>query len=217
MCLCGYVRIYNSSNALDPVDMLCNKMSFRHYCVQTSCVLNLGVLHTAFTRRMGWNFFFGSLIYAAWCVSAARSHQSDEPYTLLPTGKRITPTATPGSRFGALNPGVADYPGFLAGQAISMVTSPDNKTLLILTSGYNRLNGADGERIVPASEEYVFVYDVSHTITRKTQVLRVPNAFVGITFSPDGCNLAFPGFNNTVCIMDVASRRIMAHRKKTAT
>ncbi|MFL6350479.1 MAG: YncE family protein, partial [Bryobacteraceae bacterium] len=105
---------------------------------------------------------------------------------LLPTGKRITPTAAPGSHFQMLNPGLKAFPDFVAGQAISTAVSPDQRTLLILTSGFNRINGTDGKPIPHASEEYVFVYDISHAEPQQVQVLRVPDTFAGLAFSPDG-------------------------------
>ena len=105
--------------------------------------------------------------------------------SLLPTGKRITPLATPGARFEPLNPELPDFPKFVAGQALSSSLSPDGRTLLILTSGFNRNKGADDKQIDAASEEYVFVYDVSSGAPRKTQVLKVPNSFAGLAFSQD--------------------------------
>src|SRR5690348_9532916 len=56
-----------------------------------------------------------------------------------PSGLRITPMAAAGARFSRLNPGLPGFPGYVAGQAVTTVTSPDGKTLLILTSGYNTL------------------------------------------------------------------------------
>ena len=53
--------------------------------------------------------------------------------TLLPTGKRITPLANPRSQLQSLNPGLPDFPNFIAGQAMSTLISPDGKTLLLLT------------------------------------------------------------------------------------
>ncbi|MGA8026725.1 MAG: hypothetical protein WB992_06235 [Bryobacteraceae bacterium] len=88
----------------------------------------------------------------------------DDLRALLPTGKRITPTAAPGSRFEPLNPELPGYPDFVAGQAISTAVSPNKQTLLILTSGYNRINGADGKPIQDLSDEYVFAYDISRDV-----------------------------------------------------
>jgi DNA-binding beta-propeller fold protein YncE len=105
---------------------------------------------------------------------------------LLHTGMRITPTAAPGSIFQPLNPDLPDLPNFVAGQAVSTALSPDGGTLLILTSGYNRMNGPTGSRVAAWSNEYVFVYDVSGTVPVKQQVLSVPNTFNGIAWNPNG-------------------------------
>ena len=105
---------------------------------------------------------------------------------MLPTGKRITTLAVPGAHFELLNPGLKDFPQYVAGQAMSTAASPDGRTLLVLTSGFNRINGEDGKPIPDASEEYVFVYDISQNVPRKTQVIKVPNSFAGIAFAPSG-------------------------------
>jgi len=110
----------------------------------------------------------------------------DDRSSVLPTGKRITPSAAPGAHFEALNPALPHFPGFTAGQAISTAISPDHRTLLILTSGYNRNEGPDGQIVPDASQEYVFVYDISVNTPAERQVLKVRNTFAGICFSPDG-------------------------------
>jgi YVTN family beta-propeller protein len=125
------------------------------------------------------------------CAMPVRAQHDDDDDddrrpVVLPTGKQVTPTAAPGAQFMTLDPGLADFPGFVAGQAMSMAMSSDSRTLLILTSGYNLNNGPDGKPVPDASEEYVFVYDVSGNLPVKSQVLKVPNTFAGICFSPDG-------------------------------
>src|SRR5262245_31297037 len=105
---------------------------------------------------------------------------------LLHTGMTITPTAAPGSVFQSLSPGLAGLPTFTAGQAVSTALSPDGNTLLVLTSGYNRMNGATGSRNAAWSNEYVFVYDVTGPSPQKAQVLTVPNTFNGIGWHPNG-------------------------------
>lgn len=104
----------------------------------------------------------------------------------LPTGVRITPTAAAGALFQQLNPDLPDRPDFVAGQAVATSTSPDGKTLLILTSGYNRNNDQDAKRIPSESNEYVFIYDVSANVPVKRQVIQVPNTFNGIVWNPNG-------------------------------
>lgn len=102
-------------------------------------------------------------------------------------GQRITPLAPPGSRFVPLNPDLPDNPAWLAGQAVTTVVSPDQKTLLVLTSGYNRVYNTDS----PAPEaqdsnEYVFIYDISTPAPIKKQVVQIPNTYNGMVFDPSG-------------------------------
>src|SRR5260370_1664164 len=110
--------------------------------------------------------------------------------TFIPTGVRITPDAAPGAIFQALNPGLVSDPTFTVGQAVSTAVSPDGKTLLILTSGYNSQNftsGRNADTANPAeSNEYIFVFDVSAAKPLQTEVLQVPNAFDGLAFNPSG-------------------------------
>jgi YVTN family beta-propeller protein len=105
----------------------------------------------------------------------------------LPTGQFITPTAAPGSVFQALNPHVASAPDYTVGQAVSTAVSPDGKTLLVLTSGFN-LNADPVKRAVdPAtSVEFVFVFDISTGTPNQLQAIPVPNTFSGIAWAPDG-------------------------------
>ncbi len=125
-------------------------------------------------------------------LASAYQDGDDPTIQILPnTGQQLTPTAPKGARFEALNPGLADFPGYIVGQAVTTVVSPDKKTLLILTSGYNLLNATSGPNLgntIPAdSKEYVFVYDISsNNVPAKKQVLQVPNTYNGIAFDPNG-------------------------------
>ena len=120
-------------------------------------------------------------------------------------GQQITPLASQGSRFEPLDTGLNDpngpwLTGWLAGYAVSTVVSPQvapgpnipPKTLLILTSGFNRVYTSDVTLpkttpwSVPDSNEYVFVYDISTSLPIKTQVLKVANTYHGIVFDPSG-------------------------------
>ena len=101
-------------------------------------------------------------------------------------GVRITPFAVPGGTFQLLNPGLKDFPNYVAGGAVMTVVSPDQKTLLILTSGYNQMNDSAGSRIPQDSTQYVFVFDISKKAPVQTQAIRVPNTYSGIVFDPSG-------------------------------
>jgi len=101
-------------------------------------------------------------------------------------GRQITPLAPRGASFQPLNPGLSDNPEYLAGQAASTVVSPDGKTLLVLTSGYNLLKNAAGSTITADSTQFVFVYDISNKNPIQKQVIPVKNTYYGIAFDPSG-------------------------------
>lgn len=109
-----------------------------------------------------------------------------EQQAVLPTGMSITPMAAEGAFFVPLNPGLEDFPAYVAGQPVTSVMSPDGGTLLVLTSGYNEMDDATGRRIKRDSNEYVFVFDVSTDKPRQEQVIQVPNTFDGIAWNPNG-------------------------------
>src|SRR5512146_93472 len=133
----------------------------------------------------GWTWAAVAALAAAISGRAAGAAelQKGEP---TPTGQAITPAAAPGAIFQALNPDLPSNPGFTAGQASAVALSPDGRTLLILTSGFNRMLGPDGKAIRDQSSEYVFVYDVSGPSPVKRQVLRVANSFLGLAWAPAG-------------------------------
>jgi DNA-binding beta-propeller fold protein YncE len=103
-----------------------------------------------------------------------------------PTGQFITPRAAPGAIFQPLNPHLAQDPAYTAGQASAVALSPDGRTLLILTSGFNRTFGADGQFAPALSDEYVFVFDVSGAAPVQRQAIRIPNTFLGLAWAPSG-------------------------------
>jgi YVTN family beta-propeller protein len=104
----------------------------------------------------------------------------------LPTGQSITPTAALGAVFQPLNPGLSELPDHVADHAMTVARSPDGRTLLVLTSGYNRMNGPTGSRVAAASNEYVFVYDATRSPPEKKQVIQIPNSFGGVAWNSSG-------------------------------
>jgi YVTN family beta-propeller protein len=104
----------------------------------------------------------------------------------IPTGQFITPAAAPGAVFQLLNPHLALRPDYDAGQASALALSPDGRTLLILTSGYNLVFGDDGKTAPELSKEYVFVYDVSGPSPVQRQVITLANTFLGLAWAPSG-------------------------------
>ncbi len=131
-----------------------------------------------------------------------RDDDDDAPaaQTLPNTGQTLTPLAPHLARFEPLNPNLADNPQYLAGQAVTTVTSPDHRTLLILTSGYNLVNNSSGPTLGSQnnadSNEYVFIYDISKPLPVKKQVIQVPNTYAGIVFDPSGKSFYVAGGDN---------------------
>ena len=106
----------------------------------------------------------------------------------LPSGQFITPTASTGAVLLPLNPGLPAAPKFVATGAIKTAVSPDGKTLLVLTSGFNLVDNSAGTAEA-ATSQYIFVYDISRGHERRPlqkQVIQVPNAYVGLAWAPGG-------------------------------
>jgi len=147
-----------------------------------------------------------AIVFLSLCLIAAfvRPAGADSSKTFVPTGMRITPTAANGSIFQPLNPGLPNYPDFVVGQAVATTVSPDGRTLLILTSGYNLNNDASGNFDLAGSNEYVFVFDISHKTPQQKQVLQVPNTYNGIAWNPNGTEFYVTGgVNDNVHIFDL--------------
>lgn len=128
------------------------------------------------------------------CLAMSSIAYATSAPLVLPTGATITPDAAPGSVFQPLTVDLPDFPGRAVDGAQTTAISPDGKTLLILTSGFNKLRGSDGKVLPQDSSEYIFIYDISSpSLPVKTQVVLVPNAFSGLVWSPDGTKFYVAG------------------------
>ena len=117
----------------------------------------------------------------------------------LATGQFITPAALNGAVQQYLNPGIAAYPNFVAGEAVRSQLSPDGTTLAIICAGQNSLRLATGAVDTANSTQYIFLYDVSGANKANPvlkQVLKPVNTHVGLVFSPDGKTLYAAGGND---------------------
>ena len=114
----------------------------------------------------------------------------------LPTGMSITPLAAPGSTLERLNPDLKDLPDFTVDHPITTAVSPDGGSLLIVTSGFNRVS-EDKVHSIPAQlNEFVFLYDIHEKKPVKKQAFPVPNTYAGLAWSPDGKRFYVSGGSN---------------------
>jgi YVTN family beta-propeller protein len=128
---------------------------------------------------------------------------------ILPTGQVITPTAAPGSSVQVLSTGLRADGNADAAQAVNTALSPDGKTLLILTSGWNKGNRLpDGTSITfptldphtgvsvgkTTLSEWVFVFAINAdgTVTKQQQ-LTVPSTYSGLAWAPEGTRFFVSG------------------------
>jgi YVTN family beta-propeller protein len=127
--------------------------------------------------------------------------RADDPAMRLATGQLVTPTAPRGALQQFLNPGLAAYPNFIAGEAVRSRLSPDGTTLAVLCAGQNSLYKSDGTLDTAASTQWIFLYDVSgahREAPQLTQVIPQTNSHVGLVFSPDGSMLYAAGGRDDV-------------------
>ena len=130
------------------------------------------------------------LLVAIAMASAASAQTVGQP---LPTGQRLTPLAAPGARFDPLVAHVGPNPDFVADGAAATATSPNGREMLVMTSGFNRYNGADGKIVLPQSVQYIFRYAIDARDSRWLQTLTVPNSYGGIAWLPDGAGFVVGG------------------------
>lgn len=114
----------------------------------------------------------------------------------LPTGQMITPLAAAGATFQPLVTHIGPNPDYVADGAAAIAVSPDKREMLVLTSGFNRYNGADGKLVLGQSGQYVFRYAIDRTGSRLVQTITLPNSYGGIAWRPDGRGFVVGGGAN---------------------
>ena len=146
------------------------------------------------------------LVVAGLANARGGAQLDDDKKSPTPPGLYITPTALPHAVQQQLNPGLTNYPNFVAGEAVKAVVSPDGKTLAILTAGMNSLyypnvgqpstNPLIGQVDKNASTQFLFLYDISGKNKRRPvlkQVIQQLNSHVGLVWSPNGQTLYAAG------------------------
>ncbi len=137
-------------------------------------------------------------------LASAPASGAATPPGFLPTGFRITPTAAPGSVFARLKTGLRADGNADGAEASATALSPDGRTLLVITSGYNlNFKTETGATIThqpydpttgkpdPAASpvpkaEWVFVYDLAHRVPRPVQRIAIPDTYAGLAWRADG-------------------------------
>jgi len=114
----------------------------------------------------------------------------------LPTGQYITPLLPTNAIQSFLNPHLANYPNYVAGEAVKEALSPDRTTLAVITAGYNLLNKSTGASDAAASTQFLYLYNVAganKTAPVLQQVIQQHNAGTGLLWSPDGTTIYAAG------------------------
>ena len=170
------------------------------------------------------------LIFAGF-ATAQRHHEGNKK-SPTPPGLYITPTALDHAVQQVLNPGLANYPNFVAGEAVKAVVSPDGKTLAILTAGMNSLyfpnvgepstNPSIGQVDKTASTQFLFLYDISganKTSPALKQVIQQLNAYVGLVWAPNsqtiyatgGCDDVVYAYTNNGGTFALSAKILLGH------
>src|SRR6476469_7781525 len=130
------------------------------------------------------------------CASALAGVPIAQVMNIPNTGQQITPLAPRNSRFTYLNPGLPAYPDHVVGQAVTAVSSPDGKTLLVLTTGDYGIYTASGAHDKAASTDWVFVFDTTGSVPVQKQAIQVLNTYNGIVWDPSGTRFYVAGGRN---------------------
>jgi len=162
-----------------------------------------------------------TILAVAGLANAQRNNDGDQK-SPTPPGLYITPTALADAVQQPLNPGLTNYPNFVAGEAVKAVVSPDGKTLAILTAGMNSLYDTSGNVDTTASTQFLFLYDISganKTNPVLKQVIQQPNAHVGLVWAPNsqtlyasgGCDDAVYAYSNNGTSFALSNKISLGH------
>ena len=153
---------------------------------------------------------------------SAKSDDDDDAKSPTPPGLYITPTALANAVQQPLNPGLTNYPNFVASEAVKAVVSPDGNTLAILTAGFNSLYDSTGVVDKAASTQFLFLYDVAGAHKSSPvleQVIQQLNAHVGLVWAPDshtlyasgGCDDAVYAYSNNGTSFVLSAKISLGH------
>jgi WD40 repeat protein len=152
----------------------------------------------------------------------ANAQDDNEKKSATPPGLYITPLALPHAVQQNLNPGLAKYPNFVAGQAMKGVVSPDGNNLAVLTAGMNSLFDSAGNVDTAASTQFLFVYDISGDNKKSPvlrQVIQQVNSHAGLVWAPNsqtvyaagGCDDAVYAYSSNGTSFGVPTKISLGH------
>jgi YVTN family beta-propeller protein len=155
-----------------------------------------------------------TLLVAGSLRSAMADGGSGPSRTWVATGAWITPLAAPGSAIYELHTDLRSDDNADAANAVTSALSPDGKTLLILTSGYNTgFSKEDGTPIEHAvldpttgqpngqttgNAEWLFVYDVAGQTPVQKQKFNLPITYIGLVWDASGDKFYVSGGANDI-------------------
>src|SRR5258706_1216011 len=166
-----------------------------------------------------------TILVFAGLANAQRSESlddDDDKKSPTPPGLYITPTALANAVQQPLNPGLTNYPNFVAGEEVKAVVSPDGNTLAILTAGMNSLYDSTGVVDTAASTQFLLLYDVAGAHKSSPvlkQVIQQLNAHVGLVWAPNsqtvyaagGCDDAVYTYSNNGTSFVLSAKISLGH------
>ena len=161
------------------------------------------------------SFVVAALFLAVFTVAVSAEGEDHPQLSVrVSTGQRITPLAAPGTIVQRLHTDLRSDENADAANAVTSALSPDGKTLLILTSGFNNgFSKDDGTPLVypildptiglPTSQttsnaEWVFVYDVSGSVPVQKQKINLPITYDGLIWDASGTRFYVSGGANDI-------------------
>ncbi len=147
-----------------------------------------------YSQGRGWAVL--TMLFVASITPLAAEVPITQVMNIPNRGQQITPLAPRGARFTYVNPGLPAYPNHVVGPLVTAVTSPDHNTLLLLSTGEYGLFNSAGSPDLPASTEWIFVFDISHPIPVQKQSIPVNRTYNGIVWDPSGTAFYVAGGND---------------------
>ena len=170
-------------------------------------------MRTHFRKARLHQFIMAGLLLGGSAV-LSNGQKSDTPSVRVSTGQHITPYAAPGTQIQKLHTDFRSDANADGANAVTTALSPDGRTLLVLTTGFNYgFSKDDGTPLeypildpttglstgqTTSSAEWVFVYDVSGSAPVQKQKLNLPITDNGLVWDSSGAEFYVSGGANDI-------------------